>query len=75
MGEWLALSALIIHADDDQNVAFSQSIDLVNRLKAKGVPAEFLVIPDDTHHWLLFSNLVKVKTASIRFLQQQLMKN
>lgn len=66
--------ALIIHADDDQNVAFSQSIDLVNRLKAKGVPAEFLVIPDDTHHWLLFSNLVKVKTASIRFLQQQLMK-
>ena len=66
--------ALIIHADDDQNVAFSQSLDLVNRLKAKGVPTEYLVIPDDTHHWLLFSNLVKVKTASIRFLQQQLMK-
>jgi dipeptidyl aminopeptidase/acylaminoacyl peptidase len=66
--------ALIIHADDDQNVAFSQSLDLVNRLKTKGVPTEYLVIPDDTHHWLLFSNLVKVKTASIRFLQQQLMK-
>jgi dipeptidyl aminopeptidase/acylaminoacyl peptidase len=66
--------ALIIHADDDQNVAFSQSIDLVNRLKAKGVHTEYLVIPDDTHHWLLFSNLEKVKKATIRFLQQQLMK-
>lgn len=61
---------LLIHSDDDQNVAFSQSIDLYNRLQKKGVETEILVIPDDTHHWMVFSNLVRVKEAAVRFLEK-----
>ncbi|HEX8332546.1 MAG TPA: prolyl oligopeptidase family serine peptidase, partial [Segetibacter sp.] len=37
---------LIIHGDDDRNVRFSQSTDLVKRLESKGVPIETLVIVD-----------------------------
>jgi dipeptidyl aminopeptidase/acylaminoacyl peptidase len=50
---------LFIHADDDRNVIFSQTVDLVARLRARGVPLEQLIFPDDVHdfllnrHWLL----------------------
>ena len=65
---------LIIHADDDRNVDFDQSINLFNRLKKKGVSCETLVIPDDTHHWLRFANLVKVYDSTIDFLVRKLMR-
>ncbi|MDR2284759.1 MAG: prolyl oligopeptidase family serine peptidase [Sphingobacterium sp.] len=63
---------LIIHGDDDQNVAFSQSIDLYNRLKKQNVDVEVLVLPDENHHWQLFENLLKVKEATVDFLNRKL---
>jgi dipeptidyl aminopeptidase/acylaminoacyl peptidase len=54
---------LIIHADDDRNVRFNQSVDLINRLEKKGVPFETLMIVDDTHHWMNWNNAVKVYGA------------
>ena len=54
---------LIIHGDDDRNVAFGQSIDLISRLEKKGIPYETLMIPDDTHHWMNFNNAVTVYAA------------
>ena len=65
---------LIIHADDDRNVPFSQSTDLVQRLNAKGVPMETLMIVDDTHHWMKWSNALKVGKATADFFKQQFMK-
>ena len=54
---------LIIHADDDRNVRFFQSVDLIQRLEKKGVPYETLMIVDDTHHWLNWNNAVTVYGA------------
>jgi dipeptidyl aminopeptidase/acylaminoacyl peptidase len=65
---------LIIHADDDRNVQFSQSTDLVQRLHAKGVYVETLVVVDDTHHWMKFSNALKVGEETLAFFRKQLMK-
>ena len=64
---------LIIHGDDDQNVAFTQSLDLVNRLKEQNVKVEYLVVPDETHHWMVFSNLLTVKNAAAEFLMKYLL--
>lgn len=64
---------LVIHSDDDRNVEFSQSINLVNRLKKQEVPFEELVIPDETHDWLKYSNLVKIYEATIDFLERKVM--
>ena len=33
---------------------------------------EFLAIPDDTHHWMKFSNGVKVSEATADFLKRKL---
>jgi dipeptidyl aminopeptidase/acylaminoacyl peptidase len=63
---------MIIHADDDRNVAFSQSVDLAKRFEDKTFDFEFLVIPDDTHHWMKFSNGVKVSEATADFLKRKL---
>ncbi|GAA4196577.1 S9 family peptidase [Pedobacter jeongneungensis] len=66
---------LIIHADDDRNVAFNQSVDLVKRFEDKKFDFEFLAIPDDTHHWMKFSNGLKVSEATADFLKRKLMDN
>ncbi|HUS01398.1 MAG TPA: prolyl oligopeptidase family serine peptidase [Chitinophagaceae bacterium] len=65
---------LIIHADDDRNVQFIQSTDLVKRLEKKGVPHETLVIPGDTHHWMKHSNALTVDGAIADYFIRKLMK-
>jgi dipeptidyl aminopeptidase/acylaminoacyl peptidase len=63
---------LLIHADDDRNVRFSQTVDLVQRLRKADVPYEEIVIPDDTHHFLLHSNWLKVNRAAAEFFERKL---
>jgi dipeptidyl aminopeptidase/acylaminoacyl peptidase len=64
---------LLIHADDDRNVEFHQTVDLKQRLLEKGVQVEELVIPDDIHDFLLFRSWLKVTTATGAFFQRQFM--
>jgi len=63
---------LFIHGDDDRNTRFSHTIDLVNRLEARGVPYEELIIPDDTHHWMRHANALRVWQATVDFLGRYL---
>jgi dipeptidyl aminopeptidase/acylaminoacyl peptidase len=63
---------LLIHGDDDRNVRFSQTLDLLQRLDAAGVPHEELIIPDDTHHFMRHANSVKVDGAVAEFLARKL---
>lgn len=71
MASWKS-PVLVIHGDDDRNVRFSQSTDLVRRLAALGVPHETLVIPEDTHHFLRHSNVLAVDAATAAFLERRL---
>ncbi len=65
---------LIIHGDDDRNVRFSQSTDLVRRLEAQGVAMETLVIVDDTHHWMKHTNALKMGNATGEYFKRKLLK-
>jgi dipeptidyl aminopeptidase/acylaminoacyl peptidase len=65
---------LVIHGDDDRNVGFGQSVDLVRRLDAAGVPYEEIVIPDDTHHFMRHANQVRVNEKTAEFLERKLMR-
>ncbi len=62
---------LFIHGDDDRNVIFSQTVDLVARLRAKGVHLELLVFPDEIHDFLLNRNWLKAYQASSDFFDRQ----
>jgi dipeptidyl aminopeptidase/acylaminoacyl peptidase len=65
---------LIIQGDDDRNVHFSESVDLIRRLEKKGVPFESLAIVDDTHHWMNFGNAVTVYQAAADFFVRKFLR-
>lgn len=65
---------LFIHADDDRNVAVSQTVDLIHRFEELGKPYESILIPGDTHHWMKWSNMILVDQATADFLQKHLME-
>jgi dipeptidyl aminopeptidase/acylaminoacyl peptidase len=66
---------LIIHGDDDRNVRFNQSTDLVRRLDRKGVEVETMVVVDDTHHWMKHTNALAVYQATADYFVKKFMRD
>ncbi|HXN64315.1 MAG TPA: prolyl oligopeptidase family serine peptidase [Candidatus Acidoferrales bacterium] len=64
---------LLIQGDDDRNVAFSQMVDLVQRLRAQHVPFEQIVFPDEIHDFLLWRSWVHAYKAEADFFQRVLL--
>ena len=66
---------LFIHGDDDRNVAFSQTVDLVQKLRAKGdVHIELIVRPDEPHEFKLYQSRMEAYNATFEFLARFLKK-
>jgi dipeptidyl aminopeptidase/acylaminoacyl peptidase len=63
---------LFIHGDDDRNVYFAQTVDLIARLRARGVAIEQLVFPDDVHDFLLHRNWLAGYRATSDFFDRRL---
>jgi len=61
---------LFIHGDDDRNVYFTQTVDLVARLREKGVEIEQLVFPDDVHAFLLHRHWLAAYHAASDFFDR-----
>jgi acetyl esterase/lipase len=64
---------LLIHADDDRNVQFHQTVDLKRRLQERGVSVDEVVIPDDIHDFLLWRTWLTVTTATGEFFEKRFM--
>jgi dipeptidyl aminopeptidase/acylaminoacyl peptidase len=62
---------LFIHGDDDRNVIFSQTVDLVARLRPRGVHVEQLIFPDEVHDFLLYSSWLRAFQANSEFFDRQ----
>lgn len=65
---------LLIQGDDDRNVPFSQTVDLVQRLRERKVPVEVLVFPDEIHDFLMFKTWLKAYGATADFFARYLNK-
>ncbi|MFO7892723.1 MAG: prolyl oligopeptidase family serine peptidase [Longimicrobiales bacterium] len=63
---------LLIHGDDDRNVRFSETVDLTEELRARDVPVEHLVLPDEVHGFILHESWVRVYEAAAAFLVREL---
>jgi len=60
---------LMVHGDDDRNVEFLQTVDLVQRLRREGkAQVETLVFPDEVHSFLLHRRWLEVFSAAADFL-------
>lgn len=63
---------LFVHGDDDRNVPFQQTTDLVQRLRAQHVSVELLMMPDEIHDLLRWSNWVRAYKATAEFFDRKL---
>lgn len=63
---------LLVHADDDRNVPFSETIWLFKELKKRAVEAELMVIPNDVHSFLLHDNWAKIFKRAATFFDKHL---
>jgi dipeptidyl-peptidase-4 len=64
---------LFIHGDDDRNVAFQQTTDIVQRLRAKGdVEIELMIAPDEPHEFLLHRNRMEAYERTFAFIDRHI---
>jgi dipeptidyl aminopeptidase/acylaminoacyl peptidase len=63
---------LLIHGDDDRNVPFQQTTDLVQRLRKQNVQFEEIIFPDEIHDFLLWKSWVRGYRATADFFEQKL---
>ncbi|HJU29747.1 MAG TPA: prolyl oligopeptidase family serine peptidase, partial [Candidatus Binataceae bacterium] len=65
---------LLIHGDDDRNVNFSQTVELVQALRAQGTEFEELIFPDEIHDFLMERTWLKAYHAADKFFDRKLME-
>jgi dipeptidyl aminopeptidase/acylaminoacyl peptidase len=63
---------LVIHGDDDRNVPFSETVDLVESLRSRNVDVEQLIFPDEVHSFLLHRNWLAAYQAAANFFERRL---
>ncbi|HEY0986142.1 MAG TPA: prolyl oligopeptidase family serine peptidase, partial [Kofleriaceae bacterium] len=63
---------LFIHGDDDRNVPFDETTDLIQRLRRQGVRLEEIVYPDEVHDLLLWRSWIDAYRATAAFFAKEL---
>jgi dipeptidyl aminopeptidase/acylaminoacyl peptidase len=66
---------LLIHGDDDRNVPFSQTVQLVEALRQQHVEFEELIIPNEIHDFLMHQHWVEAYKATADFFSRKLESN
>lgn len=63
---------LLIHGDDDRNVAFTETGLLVEQLRMRSVEHEVLVFPDEVHGFLRHATWLRAYDATVDFFRRKL---
>jgi dipeptidyl aminopeptidase/acylaminoacyl peptidase len=63
---------LLIHGDDDRNVEFAQTVNLVRLLRKNGVYFEEIIYPDEIHDFLRHQDWVRAYHAGAEFFDKHL---
>lgn len=63
---------LVIHGDDDRNVPFSETVDLVQQLRKRNVEVEQLIFPDEVHGFLLHRNWIRAFERTSEYFARRL---
>jgi dipeptidyl aminopeptidase/acylaminoacyl peptidase len=71
VGTWRA-PVLLMHADADPAVPFEQTAELAAALRSRGIPVEYLMIPDEVHFLLKHSSWSAIFAATGEYMDRQL---
>ena len=69
MSTWKS-PVLLLHGDDDRNVAFAQTTGLVQLLRAHNIEHELIVFPDDVHDSLLYKRWIYTFERTGEFIRR-----
>ncbi len=65
---------LFVHGDDDQNVIFAETENMMRALRKKNVDMELLVIPDEIHSFLRQESWLTIYKTIDDFFDRKLLK-
>jgi len=63
---------LLIHGDDDRNVPFSETVDLVEELRRRDIYFEQIIYPDEVHSFLVHAHWIRAYKAAADFFERML---
>ena len=63
---------MVQHGANDTNVPVVEAEQVVNNLKRRGVPVEYILFPDEGHGWRKVPNRVRSTVALVEFFSKYL---
>lgn len=63
---------MVQHGANDTNVPVIEAEQMVERLKARGVPVQYILFPDEGHGWRKVTNRVRSITEMVAFFRKHL---
>ena len=63
---------LVLHGANDTNVPVIEAEQIVESLKKRKVPVDYILFPDEGHGWLKTSNRIRSTTAIVDFFARRL---
>ena len=63
---------MVQHGANDTNVPVVEAEQIVQAMKARGVPVEYVLFPDEGHGWRKIPNRVRSTTAMVEFFRKHL---
>jgi dipeptidyl aminopeptidase/acylaminoacyl peptidase len=65
-------ATLVLHGANDTNVPVVEAEQVVDRLRERGVPVEYILYPDEGHGFLKTANKIHSTLAIVRWFQERL---
>ncbi len=63
---------MVQHGANDTNVPVIEAEQVVDNLKKRGVPVEYILFPDEGHGWRKIPNRVRSTVALVEFFSKYL---
>ena len=62
----------MLHGANDTNVPVVEAEQIVNSLRARAVPVDYVLFPDEGHGWRKLPNRIRSTTAIVSFFERTL---
>ncbi|HSP13339.1 MAG TPA: S9 family peptidase [Thermoanaerobaculia bacterium] len=63
---------IVLHGANDTNVPVVEAEQIVNTLRQRNVPVEYVLFPDEGHGWRKTNNRIKSTVSIVRFFSERL---
>ena len=68
----IRVPTMVQHGANDTNVPVVEAEQIVNHLKTRGVPVEYILFPDEGHGWRKITNRIRSTVEMVRFFDDHL---